>query len=130
MTDNNGYNDEGVRARLRAKADLNEQYGKRADDATYAQPHYGQDYTPVRHPAGRVAIIDRTPNVAIKSPEARRIINYIIGVVSVAIAAAIAVDAASADINISAITLPVAAGWGVISAAFIGGVTAPNIPKA
>lgn len=70
-----------------------------------------------------------TPNVRVENPNIRKVIGTILAVASALTVAAIAGDAASPEIDISFITLPVAAIVGSLTASWQVFFTNPNIPS-
>lgn len=72
--------------------------------------------------------MSETPNVVIESPAVRRALNAVISYGTLGVGLVAAVDAASSSFDLSAYTLPAAAGLGYLLAALTAGVTIPNIP--
>ena len=70
-----------------------------------------------------------TPNVSIENPRIRRAVNATLQTLGIIVAAAIAIDGASVDLELSRFTLPAAAGIASLSAAYGLIVTQPNIPR-
>jgi hypothetical protein len=67
--------------------------------------------------------------VVVSDPKVRKVVNTVLGVAGVVIGTAFVVDVASADIDISAITLPAFAGYSFLAGVFGLAVINPNIPR-
>lgn len=75
-------------------------------------------------------IIDRTPNVVITNPRARKIARVVLDVTGLALGTVMAVDAATEAFNVLAVTIPALVGWTYLRAAFGLSVDNPNTPQA
>jgi len=70
-----------------------------------------------------------TPNVVIESPKARKVARTTLDVVGVVLGTAIVVDASADAFDLTALTVPLLAGWTYLRAAFGIAVDNPNTPK-
>ena len=71
-----------------------------------------------------------TPNVIIENPDHRKIVNNILSWLGIVLGSAIALDGASADIDLLRYTVPALAVHVFLAGTFGLSVIRPNIPKA
>lgn len=71
----------------------------------------------------------QTPNVIIKSPQARRVARRILDVVGAVLLITMAVDASTEAFDLLAVTVPVLAGWSAARSVFGLTVDDQNTPK-
>lgn len=72
---------------------------------------------------------NETPNAVIENPRIRKAVNVCLFAVGVVLGTAVAVDLASEEMNILAITVPASAAYAYLTSIFGLVVTVPNIPK-
>lgn len=72
----------------------------------------------------------QTPNIVIENPSVRRNVRLAIDIVGTAILAVMAFDTFAEWLDITPVTIPALATWGLIRQAFGYGVDNPNTPKA
>lgn len=70
----------------------------------------------------------QTPNVIIENPRVRKVTRTVIDVIGAAAFVAATVDLSSAQIDISAFTVPILAGYGAARSVFGFVVDNPNTP--
>jgi hypothetical protein len=70
-----------------------------------------------------------TPNVVVANPTVRRVVGVVLGVVGVLLGTAVVVDGATTAFDLSAVTVPVTAGYLYLSSLFGLAVTVPNVPR-
>lgn len=70
-----------------------------------------------------------TPNVVVGNPQVRRIANIALGALGIIVGTAIVVDGSTPAFDITAITVPVFAGYAYVASLFQIAVTVPNIPS-
>jgi hypothetical protein len=71
----------------------------------------------------------QTPNVVIGNPAVRRAANIILGSLAIFIPAAVVIDAATPEFDISPYTTPAMAGLLFLAGLFGVAVTTPNVPR-
>lgn len=77
-----------------------------------------------------LAIPSETPNVIISNPTVRKVVGNILGIASIALSIAVAVDVAIPAIDYANITGPAALIIASLFGIFQLSVTSPNVPKA
>lgn len=72
---------------------------------------------------------DHTPNVTIENPKVRKTVRTVVDVIGATAFVAMVVDQAAPQVDISAITIPVLAGYGALRSVFGFLVDNRNTPK-
>jgi len=73
-------------------------------------------------------VVDLTPNVVVKNPTVRVVAGIVLGAVGLILGTAVVVDASLPEVDITAWTDPIMAGYIYLSSAFGLAVTVPNVP--
>jgi hypothetical protein len=79
--------------------------------------------TPIYHnihnqPKTAVALPSETPNVVIENPKVRKIVRTVIDIIGALAFVAMVVDQSAPGFDISAITIPILAGYGALRSVF------------
>jgi hypothetical protein len=72
---------------------------------------------------------DHTPNVTIENPKVRKTVRTVIDIIGAATFVAAAIDVASPEIVLTAVTVPVGAGYLALRSVFGFAVDNRNTPK-